>query len=110
MTDAPARLRHDHALDSSDPGGGRRLLVGVTSGREVAHSSEDYAMLTGPAHAMGFGQVDGYQPPQWPDERGGKQFHLDLAVSDLDQAQETAAGLGGHRGGPAAGGDLARAA
>ena len=49
-------------------------------------------MLTGPAHALGFGRVDGYEPPQWPDERGGKQFHLDLAVADLDEAQED-----GHR-------------
>ncbi|QIK68570.1 VOC family protein [Nocardioides sp. HDW12B] len=47
-----------------------------------------------PTHALGFGRVDGYQPPSWPDEGGGKQFHLDLAVADLDEAQTTATGLG----------------
>ena len=92
MPDAPARLAMI-TLDSSDPGADAAFWSAFL-GWEVAHSSEDYAMLTGPAHALGFGRVDGYQPPQWPDERGGKQFHLDLAVADLDEAQATATGLG----------------
>ena len=63
-------------------------------GWEVAASSDDYAMLTGPDHALGFGRVEGYRPPSWPDEGGGKQFHLDLAVADLEQAEQAAVSLG----------------
>jgi catechol 2,3-dioxygenase-like lactoylglutathione lyase family enzyme len=63
-------------------------------GWDVAHSERDYAMLTGPDHALGFGRVEDYQPPTWPNERGSKQFHFDLAVDDLDSARDHAVSLG----------------
>ena len=65
-------------------------------GWEVAVVEDDYAMLTGPdGHAaVGFGRVEGYRPPSWPDEGGRKQFHLDLAVADLDEAERAAVHLG----------------
>ncbi len=63
-------------------------------GMEVAYSSDDYAMLVGDGPALGFGRVDDYQPPAWPNEHGSKQFHLDLAVEDLDKAQNAAVELG----------------
>jgi catechol 2,3-dioxygenase-like lactoylglutathione lyase family enzyme len=65
-------------------------------GWEVAATSEDYAMLTSPGcgPALGLGRVEGHQPPSWPDEGGRKQFHLDLAVTDLDAEAERAVGLG----------------
>ncbi|MFE9812748.1 VOC family protein [Streptomyces sp. NPDC005227] len=31
-------------------------------------------------------RVPNYRPPQWPDGQG-KQFHLDVAVDDLDRAE-----------------------
>ena len=43
---------------------------------------------------MGFGRVEEYAAPAWPNERGSKQFHFDLAVADLDTAQERAVELG----------------
>jgi predicted enzyme related to lactoylglutathione lyase len=65
-------------------------------GWEVAHSQDEYAMLVGPdGLAMGFGLVEGYQPPGWPNERGSKQFHVDLAVDDLDAAARSCVDLGG---------------
>ena len=51
-------------------------------------------MLTGPAHALGFGRVEGYQAPSWPNEHGSKQFHFDLAVDDIDAAEVRAVALG----------------
>jgi catechol 2,3-dioxygenase-like lactoylglutathione lyase family enzyme len=65
-------------------------------GWEVAASTDDYAMLTAPGGgpALGLGRVEDHQPPSWPDERGRKQFHLDLAVDDLDAAAARAVGLG----------------
>ena len=64
-------------------------------GWEVAASSEDYAMLTSPdgGPALGLGRVDDHQPPSWPDT-GRKQFHLDLAVDDLDAMAARAVDLG----------------
>ncbi len=38
-------------------------------------------------------RVPGYQPPEWPDGRP-KQFHLDVAVVDLDVAERLAVEAG----------------
>ena len=37
--------------------------------------------------SVGFGRVDGYTPPRWPDPAAPKQFHLDFYVEDLDKAE-----------------------
>lgn len=71
-------------------------------GWEVTASGDDYAMLTAPGSgpALGLGRVEGHQPPSWPDEGGRKQFHLDLAVADLDVEAERAVGLGARMADP----------
>lgn len=43
-------------------------------------------MIAGEGTAIGFGRVEGYLPPRWPDQAGDKQFHLDLSVDDLPSA------------------------
>ena len=54
------------------------------------------SMLVGPdgGPALGLGRVEDHQPPQWPDEGGRKQFHLDLAVADIDASAARAVELG----------------
>jgi len=72
------------SLDSSDAGRDARFWARVL-GWDVAHEGDGYAMLAGPdGVALGFGTVPDYEAPQWPNPRGTKQFHLDLAVDDLD--------------------------
>jgi predicted enzyme related to lactoylglutathione lyase len=51
-------------------------------------------MLQGPSSALGFGRVENYQRPEWPNTKGSKQFHFDLAVDDLDAAAKAAVQLG----------------
>jgi len=70
-------------LDCADPQASATFWSGLL-GWAVAHAEPDYAMLTGPSHALGFGRVENYEPPTWPNEHGSKQFHFDLAVADLD--------------------------
>ena len=96
-------------LDCADPEASAAFWSGLL-GWEVAHAERDYAMLTGPAHALGFGRVEGYAAPGWPNEHGSKQFHFDLAVEDLDAAQEQAVALGATLADPQPGDDLAGAA
>lgn len=62
---------------------------------EVASSTDDYAMLTGPddSPALGLGRLDDYRAPSWPDT-GRKQFHLDLAIDDVDAMADRAVELG----------------
>ena len=66
-------------------------------GWEIAYSGDGYAMLAGPDYALGFGTVEDFEAPTWPDERGGKQFHLDLAVDDLAVAEAQLTQLGATR-------------
>jgi len=92
MSTAIARLAMV-TLDTADPAASAAFWSGML-GWEVTYSEGDYAMLTGPSNALGFGRVEGYVAPSWPNENGSKQFHFDLAVDDLDAAQEAAVELG----------------
>ncbi|MET9322396.1 VOC family protein [Streptomyces sp. NPDC003038] len=50
---------------------------------------EDWATLHTPSGAvLAFQRAADFEPPRWPDPARPQQFHLDLAVPDLDRAQE----------------------
>ena len=81
-------------IDCADP---KPLLEFYSQflGLPIAYQDENVGMLTGEnGPAIGFGKVDNYHPPAWPDEASDKQFHLDLKVADLDAAAEAAVELG----------------
>jgi predicted enzyme related to lactoylglutathione lyase len=44
-----------------------------------------------------FQQVEGYNPPRWPDPAAPQQMHLDIAVTDIDAGEAEAMGLGATR-------------
>lgn len=81
-------------IDCADPA----PLVGFWSaflGLTVAYQDENVAMLTGQnGPAIGFGKVEHYIPPAWPDDDSRKQFHLDLKVDDIPAAEQRAVELG----------------
>jgi predicted enzyme related to lactoylglutathione lyase len=80
-------------IDCEDPAA-LAAFYGELLGMDTAHSSDDYAMLTGVGPALGFGRVEGYVPPAWPNPHGSKQYHLDLAVDDIAAAEAKAVELG----------------
>ena len=80
-------------LDCGDPATSAQFWSKVL-GWDQPNADDNYAMLTGPDHALGFGRVEGYQPPTWPNTLGSKQFHLDLAVQDLEAAENACVELG----------------
>ena len=92
MTEAVGRLAMT-TVDSSDAPRDAAFWSAVL-GWEITYSAPDAAMVSGPASALGFGTVAGYEPPAWPNERGSKQFHFDLAVEDLGQAERRCVELG----------------
>ncbi|MER6174927.1 VOC family protein [Streptosporangium sp. NPDC001681] len=49
---------------------------------------------TGSGLVLAFQGVDEYRPPRWPDPAHPQQFHLDIDVADLDQAQQQVLQLG----------------
>lgn len=46
---------------------------------------------------IGVYRVDDHRPPQWPDGDVPKQFHLDVAVPELDSAEREVVGLGARK-------------
>ena len=82
-------------LDSADVPRDAAFWAAVL-GWDVTHQQHEYAMLVGPGGtALGLGLVEDHEPPGWPNLRGSKQFHLDLAVEDLEAAAAEVVGLGG---------------
>jgi Glyoxalase-like domain len=71
-------------IDCGDPGALADFYHQVL-GWDIAYSDENYAMITEGPTSIGFGRVDGYKPPAWPDLSAVKQFHLDFYVEDLDK-------------------------
>src|SRR5690349_653405 len=81
-------------IDCADPQALARFYAELL-GREVTHSEEQYAMVDGAGGApLGFGKVEGYRAPEWPNPEGTKQFHLDLYVDDLEKAEARCLELG----------------
>lgn len=91
---APAASVAMFTIDCADP---KPLLDFYSKflGMTIAYQDENVGMLAGDnGPAIGFGKVDHFHPPAWPDENSDKQFHLDLKVADIDAAAKTAVELG----------------
>jgi catechol 2,3-dioxygenase-like lactoylglutathione lyase family enzyme len=80
-------------LDCRDPGALAAFYAEIL-GWEVTYSEGDYAMITGAGTSIGFGRVEGYEPPAWPDTASPKRYHLDLQVEDLASAEQACLELG----------------
>ena len=80
-------------IDGSDP---RALATFYHSllGWEITASEDDYAMVSDGSASFGFGRIEGYEPPPWPDPAGRKQFHVDLYVDDVPTAVKEATAIG----------------
>lgn len=79
-------------LDCAELSPMRDFYAGLL-GWTVAYADDNVAMLTGAGMRLGIGVVPDYRAPEWPNH-GSKQFHLDLAVDDLDAAAAAAVDLG----------------
>lgn len=72
------------------------LLGGVVNQPDPRWSlGDDWATLhTETGLVLAFQRVEDHRPPRWPDPAWPQQFHLDLGVTDLDQAQQEVRKLG----------------
>ncbi|HEY9291168.1 MAG TPA: VOC family protein [Microlunatus sp.] len=93
-TTAPVASVAMFTIDCDDP----KPLLDFYSrllGMKIAYQDENVGMITGEnGPAIGFGKVDQYTPPAWPDDNSEKQFHLDLKVPDIAAAERAAVELG----------------
>jgi len=86
------------SLDSTDPAAlsafYRELLE-----LEVFFESEEFVALRGAGILMTMQRVDGHRVPSWPTGEVPKQIHLELAVTDLEQAESKALAVGATKAG-----------
>jgi catechol 2,3-dioxygenase-like lactoylglutathione lyase family enzyme len=76
-------------------------------GMEVSRGGpgDDWVVVTGAGYRLAFQQAPDLQPPEWPDPNRPQQFHLDVRVADIDEAEPKALALGARRL-PGGGGDF----
>ncbi|MFE6866923.1 VOC family protein [Kitasatospora sp. NPDC057692] len=82
-------------IDCADPVA-LAAFYGALLGWETRHVDERFAILDNPegGSPLGFGRVSGYRPEPWTEPDGGKHFHLDFYVDDLEAATARALALG----------------
>lgn len=81
------------SLDSPDPAAHAEFYHRLL-GWDITHSEADYAMISNGTSSLGFGRVDAYHPPQWPDTASAKRYHVDVYVDDLDKAEQQCVAAG----------------
>ena len=83
-------------IDAADALGLARFYAELL-GMEVTYEGPEGALIAGDGKSVMFQQVDGYNPPQWPDPAHPQQAHLDITVDDLDAGEARALELGASR-------------
>jgi catechol 2,3-dioxygenase-like lactoylglutathione lyase family enzyme len=84
-------------IDCRDP---RRLadFYAEVLGGEPAPEDDTWVVLTDPAgRRLAFQLAPEHEPPRFPDPRGSQQFHLDVQVDDVEEAERKVLALGATR-------------
>lgn len=89
---------HHVVIDCPDP----RTLAGFYSelvGLPVTYESDDWVVIAGDTTSSGiaFQLAPGLEPPRWPDPERPQQFHLDVMVDDVEEAEDRVRALGARR-------------
>jgi catechol 2,3-dioxygenase-like lactoylglutathione lyase family enzyme len=67
-------------------------------GGELDEEDPSWVVLTDPnGRRLAFQLSPGHDPPVFPDPHGAQQFHLDIAVDDIDTAESAVLALGATR-------------
>jgi hypothetical protein len=75
-------------------------------GWDIVYSDENAAYLSGGGSMrLGFQRAPAFTAPVWPGQESPQQMHLDIAVSNLDDAENKLLALGARRASEQPGGD-----
>ena len=90
-------------VDCRDPRALADFYAGLLGGVPVA-DDDTWVVLTEPSgRRLAFQLSPQHEPPLFPDPRGSQQFHLDVAVDEIDDAERQVLALGATRVADAAG-------
>ena len=86
------------SLDAPDPAELARFYQEVL-GLEVMFANADFVALKGAAVLLTVQRVDDLPAVTWPEGPVAKQFHLELAVDDLDKTEQAILAAGATKAG-----------
>jgi Glyoxalase-like domain len=84
-------------LDCPDP----RVLAEfyrALVGGDITYADDDWVNLRDGGNVLlSFQRAPNYQAPDWPSAEHGQQFHIDVTVDDVDQADQQVLAIGARR-------------
>jgi len=84
-------------VDAREPKALAEFYAGLIGGTVEVHD-DTWVMLTDPAgRRLAFQYSPEHDPPQFPDPHGSQQFHLDVLVDDVGEAEQKVLELGASR-------------
>jgi hypothetical protein len=93
---AIARMRAV-VLDCPDPRALAEFYRALVGG-EITYADDGWVNLRDGGNVLlSFQRASDYQAPDWPSAERGQQFHIDVTVDDVDQAEQQALALGARR-------------
>jgi predicted enzyme related to lactoylglutathione lyase len=82
-------------LDCPDPLALAPFYEEMLGASRLAGSDETWTVIVTPAgQRIGFQLAPEYQPPTFPDPAASQQFHLDVLVEDVEEAEPKVLALG----------------
>jgi catechol-2,3-dioxygenase len=84
-------------VDCAEPGRLAEFYASLIAG-SIAAEDNDWVVLTSSAgQRLAFQRAPEHQPPRFPDPHGSQQFHLDIQVDEIDDAERQVVALGATR-------------
>ena len=78
---------HSVVLDAPDAHALATFYAGLLGMEVKGAPGDDWVIITGAGYRIAFQQAPDLQPPDWPDPDRPQQFHLDIRVADVDEAE-----------------------
>ena len=84
-------------VDTPDPRKLAEFYAEVLGATVVSDQPNWVAIADKDGRRVAFQTAPEYQPPRFPDPHGSQQMHLDIAVDDVDKAEQQVLALGATR-------------
>jgi predicted enzyme related to lactoylglutathione lyase len=84
-------------LDTRDPQSLAAFYAELVGAKTVVDRKDWVSIVNDEGRKLSFQTSPDHQPPQFPDPAGSQQFHLDIRVDDVDEAERKVLELGATR-------------
>ena len=88
---------HSVVIDAPDPHALATFYAELMGLEVQGDPGDDWVWATRAGHRIAFQEAPDLQPPDWPDPDRPQQFHLDIKVDDVDEAEPKVLALGARR-------------